>query len=153
MAKQGKGIRIRGGVSQAYYLGVESTLPAVPGLTLPLKALCVANLGMEEGTVAEIHEQMFGLVIGRKVEFKFFKSNSRREDQLGQMIDEPDKDIEETSGLSVELPVHPGVEPGSVVNVTLQVGVTEIGTLEIWCREKGGDHKWKLEFNVRDAIK
>ena len=153
VARQGKGIRIRGGVSQAYYLGVESALPAVPGLKPPVKALCVASLGMEEGSVAEIPDQTFGLVVGRKVDFKFFKSNSRREDQVGQMIDEPEKDIEETSGLSVELPAHPGVEPGSLVHVNLQVGVTEIGTLEIWCREQQGDHKWKLEFNVRDAIK
>ncbi len=153
MAKRGKGIRIRGGVSQNYYLGVESSLPAVPGLKPPLKALCVAKMGTEEGTVTEVPRHVFGLVVGKPVEFKFFKSPSRREDEVGQLFDEIPPDVEETSGLSSELPPQEGMAPGTVVNVSLQVGITEIGTLEIWCRQQGGDHRWKLEFNVRDAIR
>jgi len=153
MAKRGKGIRIRGGVSQNYYLGVESSLPAVPGMKPPLKALCVAKLGMEEGTIAEVPDRVFGLVVGKPVEFKFFKSNARREDEVGQLFDELPDEIEETSGLSSNLPPQGGMSPGTVVDVSLQVGITEIGTLEVWCLQKSGDHRWKLEFNVRDAIK
>ncbi len=153
LARQGKGIRIRGGVSQAYYLGVETALPAVPGYKPPLKGLCVASQGMEEGATAEIPDRTFGLVVGKPVEFKFFKSNCRREDQVGQLHEEMPSEIEETSSLRAELPVRDGMAPGTLVDVTLQVAVTEIGTLEVWCREKSGDHKWKLEFNVRDAIK
>lgn len=153
LARQGKGIRIRGGVSQAYYLGIETALPAVPGYKPPLKALCVAAQGMEEGTTAEIADRTFGLVVGKPVEFKFFKSNCRREDQVGQLHEEIPSEIDETSSLRAELPVRDGMAPGTLVDVMLQVAVTEIGTLEVWCREKSGDHKWKLEFNVRDAIK
>ncbi|NLI75615.1 MAG: Hsp70 family protein [Candidatus Riflebacteria bacterium] len=153
MAKRGKGIRIRGGVSQNYYLGVESALPAVPGLKPPLKALCVAKMGTEEGSVTEVPKHVFGLVVGKPVEFKFYKSPARREDEVGQLFDEVPADVEETSGLSSELPPQEGMAPGTVVNVNLQVGITEIGTLEIWCRQQGGDHRWKLEFNVRDAIR
>ena len=108
---------------------------------------------MEEGATAEISDRTFGLVVGKPVEFKFFKSNCRREDQVGQLHEEMPSEIEETSSLRAELPVRDGMAPGTLVDVTLQVAVTEIGTLEVWCREKSGDHKWKLEFNVRDAIK
>ena len=153
LARQGKGIRIRGGVSQAYYVGIETSLPAVPGLKPPLKALCVAAQGMEEGTTAEIAGHRFHLTVGRPVEFKFFKANARREDKLGQLFDEVASDMDETSGLSLELPPRSGLAPGSQVDVTLKVAITEIGTLEIWCHEVGGDGRWKLEFNVRDAIR
>jgi len=153
LAKQGKGIRIRGGVSQSYYLGIESALPAVPGMKPPLKALCTAQMGMEEGTSLEIPHHSFGLVVGKPVEFKFFKSNCRRDDKVGQLIDEMNDGFEETSGLTVNLPAIDGTAPGSIVDVGLQVGITEIGTLEIWCLEKSGKNKWKLEFNVREAIK
>ncbi|GAB4266909.1 MAG: Hsp70 family protein [Candidatus Rifleibacteriota bacterium] len=153
IAREGKGIRIRGGVSQSYYLGIESSLPAVPGFKPPLKALCVAQQGTEEGTTTNIDAKTFGLVIGKQAEFKFFKSNCRRDDVCGTLIEEIDEDFEETSSLVTELPAYEGMKPGDIVDVNLQVNITEIGTLEIFCIEKDGDHKWKLEFNVRDAIK
>ncbi|MBF0498820.1 MAG: Hsp70 family protein [Candidatus Riflebacteria bacterium] len=153
LARCGKGIRIRGGVSQSYYIGIESALPAIPGMTPPLKALCVAAQGMEEGSIADIENRSFSLMVGRPVEFKFFKANARRDDKPGQLLDDLSSDMEETSSLKLDLPAREGVTPGTPVSVTLQVAITEIGTLEIWCREVGGDGRWKLEFNVREAIK
>ena len=64
--KTGKGIRIRGGTARSYYVGIESSMPAVPGIEPPVHALCVAPFGMEEGTAAEIPPQEFGLVIGEQ---------------------------------------------------------------------------------------
>lgn len=153
LACEGSGIRIRGGVSQSYYLGIESSLPAVPGFKPPLKALCVAQQGTEEGTVQNINDRHFSLVVGKSVEFKFFKSNCRRDDVFGEMIEEIDETFEETSSLEIELPVYNKMKPGDLAEVNLQVAVTEIGTLEIYCLAINDDHKWKLEFNVRDAIK
>lgn len=151
IAREGKGIRIRGGVSQSYYLGIESSLPAVPGFKPPLKALCVARQGTEEGTVSDVPARTFGLVIGKTAEFKFFKSNCRREDEFAQMIEEIDDTFEDTSSLLVELPAYEGMKAGDLVDVGLQVAVTEIGTLEVFCLARKGDHRWKLEFNVRDT--
>jgi molecular chaperone DnaK (HSP70) len=37
--RTGHGIRIRGGTAMAYYVGIESAMPAVPGLPPPLTAL------------------------------------------------------------------------------------------------------------------
>ncbi|HNX76696.1 MAG TPA: Hsp70 family protein [Candidatus Rifleibacterium sp.] len=153
IAREGKGIRIRGGVSQAYYLGIESSLPAVPGFKPPLKALCVARQGTEEGTVSDVPGRTFGLVIGKTAEFKFFKSNCRREDEFAQMVDEIDESFEDTSSLQVELPAYEGMKAGDLVDVGLQVAITEIGTLEVFCLARQGDHRWKLEFNVRDSLK
>jgi molecular chaperone DnaK (HSP70) len=52
--KRGQGVRIRGGTARAYYIAIESAMPAVPGLEPPVQALCVAPFGMEEGTEAEL---------------------------------------------------------------------------------------------------
>ena len=62
--RRGHGLRIRGGTARAYYVGVETSMPAVPGFEPPVKALCVAPFGMEEGTQADIPPQEFGLVVG-----------------------------------------------------------------------------------------
>ena len=42
-----------------------------------------------------------------------------------------------------------GREAGKLVPVNLQAAVTEVGSLELRCLEKGGAGKWKLELNVR----
>ena len=69
----GQGIRIRGGTAMAYYVGVESAMPAVPGMPPPLSALCVAPFGLEEGTHAEMPAAELGLVVGEPVRFQFFR--------------------------------------------------------------------------------
>lgn len=150
-AVSGKGIRIRGGVSQSYYLGIETPMPAVPGFKPPLKALCVAKQGTEEGSVLKVENQSFGLVIGKTAEFRFFKSNCRREDEFGQLIPDMDESFEETSLMTAEMPAYDGLKAGDLVDVELEVVITEIGTLEVYCISKDNEHRWRLEFNVREA--
>ena len=38
---------------------------------------------------------------------------------------------------------------GQVLPVRLESRVTEVGTLALEAAERGGDRRWKLEFNVR----
>jgi hypothetical protein len=143
--RQGHGIRIRGGTARAYYVGVESAMPAVPGMEPPLKALCVAPMGMEEGTQADVPPQEFGLVVGEATRFRFFASSVRHGDKVGTMLDDV-SELEEVSPVETTLS---GREAGKLVPVNLQAAVTEIGSLELRCLEKGGAGKWKLELNVR----
>src|SRR5690606_9446485 len=84
--RAGGGIRIRGGSAMAYYVGVESAMPAVPGMPPPLSALCLAPFGLEEGTRADMPEAEFGLVIGEPVRFRFFGSSVRRDDRAGEVL-------------------------------------------------------------------
>ncbi len=148
LVRRGHGIRIRGGTGQAYYVGVESSLPAVPGSPPPLKALCVVPLGMEEGTEADVPGQEFGLVVGEPAEFRFLGSNVRRGDTPGTMVEEWEGQIEELSPLAMTLE-SPGKE-GRTVPVHLHSKVTEVGTLELWCLSRDGKQRWKLEYNVRE---
>jgi hypothetical protein len=151
LVRRGKGVRIRGGAARSYYIGIETSLPAVPGFPSPIKALCVAPFGMEEGTDAEVPGQEFGLVVGEEVQFRFLGSTTRRSDAVGQMIEDWQDDVEEMAPLETVLEAQSqGTQQGKVVPVRLQSKVTEIGTLEIWCHSRDNQQRWKLEFNVRE---
>ncbi len=147
--RQGAGIRIRGGTAMAYYIGVESAMPAVPGVPPPLSALCVAPFGLEEGTRAALPESEFGLVTGEPVRFRFFGSSVRRDDRAGDVLERwSDDELVELSEIEAQLPAE-GHAPGEVVTVQLQAGVTEVGTLELEAVERQGDQRWKVELDTR----
>lgn len=149
-AKRGKGIRIRAGASRTYYIGIESSMPAVPGMPPPLKALCVVPFGMEEGTDFAIPDQVFGLVVGEHATFRFLSSLSRKGDAPGSVIEEWEEgEIAELSPLEAVLPAG-GVEQGAVLPVRLHSYLAETGALEVWCEALDGSNRWKLEFTVRE---
>jgi len=147
-ARRGQGVRIRSGASRTYYIGIESALPAVPGMEAPLKALCVVPFGMEEGTEAGIPGREFGLVVGEPAEFRFLSSILRKNDQIGSLLEDWGEEIEELSPLEVTLKLD-GRE-GAVLPVRLETRVTELGTLEVWCVSRDGTQRWKLELNIRE---
>ena len=149
LVRRGKGVRIRGGTARAYYIGVETAQPAVPGLAPPIKALCVAPFGMEEGTEADIPQLEFGLVVGEEAEFRFLGSTVRRDDKPGAVIDEWEGQIDELAPVRTTL--DGDAKSGRVVPVHLHSRVTEVGQLELECRSRDGKQRWKLGFNVREG--
>ena len=147
-ARRGRGVRIRSGASRTYYIGIESAMPAVPGMEAPLKALCVVPFGMEEGSEAAIPGRDFGLVVGEPAEFRFLSSSVRKQDHVGSLLEDWGTDIEELSPLEVTLKLDG--QQGLVVPVRLETRVTELGTLEVWCVSRDGTQRWKLELNIRE---
>ncbi len=147
LARRGRGIRIRSGLNKSYYIGVAAAMPAVPGIPAPMKALCVAPFGMEEGTEADIRSREFVLAVGEPVHFDFLGSSLRQEDPVGEIVEDWQGDLEEITTIETTL----DGEAGSHIPVTIQVRVTEIGTLELWCVSASDGRRWKLEFNVRES--
>ncbi len=150
LARTGRGVRIRGGVPRTYYVGIESAMPAVPGMRTPVKALTVAPFGMEEGSSAQLREREFSLVVGEPAEFRFFQSATRKNDAAGAMLDDVGDDLEELSPVEVCLPADG--KSGEFLPVTLETVVTETGMLQLWSVARDG-RRWKLEFNVREKVK
>ncbi|WP_439668848.1 Molecular chaperone DnaK (HSP70) [Cupriavidus necator] len=149
--RRGKGVRIRGGTARAYYIAVESSMPAVPGFEPPIQALCVAPFGMEEGTEAALPPQEFGLVVGEPVHFRFFGSSVRRQDQVGTLLDYwGPEELQELEEIQATLPAE-GRTAGEVVPVRLHARVTEAGTLELEAVPGGSAERWKVEFDVRGS--
>jgi len=149
-ARRGGGVRIRGGTARSYYVGVESSMPAIPGMEPPLEALCVAPFGMEEGSELELPGQEFGLVIGEPVTFRFFGSTSRRQDRIGDTLEfwGPDE-LQELGEIQATLPTE-NRAAGEVVQVKLHALALDTGTLELAAVARDGQ-RWKIEFDVRTA--
>jgi hypothetical protein len=145
----GGGMRIKAGAARSYYVGLETSMPAIPGFRPPVKALCVVPQGMQEGTEQLIEGRTFGLVTGEAAEFRFFSSAVRSGDAPGQILPDAERELEETRLLEVELPALPDVPAGQVVPVRIEAVVTELGTLELWMRHTNSDRRWKIEFQVR----
>ena len=149
--RKGHGVRIRGGIANAYYVGIESSMPAVPGMAPPLQALCVAPFGMEEGTATEPSQAEFGLIVGEPVQFRFFGSSVRREDRAGGLLEDwSEGELEELPPIQAELPLE-GRRAGELVPVRLAARVTELGTLSLEAIPRDSDQRWKVEFDVRNS--
>jgi hypothetical protein len=144
----GHGIRIKAGTARSYYIGLESSMPAVPGFKPPVKALCVVPQGMEEGSDCLIEGREFGLVTGKPASFRFFSSEIRSGDTPGQILPNV-RELEETTRLEVNLPAMAGFAEGEVVPVKIDSVVTEMGNLELWMNHTASDQRWKVEFQVR----
>ncbi len=145
----GHGIRIKAGTARSYYIGLESSMPAVPGFKPPVKALCVVPQGMEEGSECLIEGREFGLVTGKPASFRFFSSEIRSGDTPGQILPNAERELEETSRIEVNLPVLEGFPEGQVIPVKIDTVVTEMGNLELWMNHTASDKRWKVEFQVR----
>jgi hypothetical protein len=144
-----KGIRIKAGAARSYYIGLESSMPAVPGFRAPIQALCVVPQGMQEGSELLIEGRDFGLLTGHPAEFRFYSSAVRSGDQPGKILPDAARELEETSLLEINLPPLPDFPAGQVVPVQINSVVTELGTLELWMKHMNSDRRWKVEFQVR----
>ncbi len=148
--RKGKGVRIKGGTAAAYYVGIESAMPSVPGMPPEIQALCIAPFGMEEGTKVELPTDEFGLIVGEQVRFRFFSSTIRREDVIGTRLDYwQDDELNELNEIEVTLDQE-GRRSGEVVSVHLGSAVTEVGTLELQAFSNKDNGHWKIEFDVRN---
>jgi hypothetical protein len=150
LARQGRGVRIHGGVPRTYYVAVESALPSIPGFPAPFKALTVVPFGMEEGAGISIPGREFGLVIGQPAEFRFFTSSVRKDDQPGDLIEDFGEELEELSPMEISFQAEES--SAEVVPVSFETTVTETGMLQLWCVSRDG-RRWKLEFNVRERVR
>jgi hypothetical protein len=147
LARLGKGVRIRSGLGKSYYMGIAASMPAIPGMPPPMKALCVAPFGMEEGTELVLKNREFVLIVGEPVKFDILSASSRQDDAVGDMIDHWDpEEIEALTSIETTLKG----DRGQTVPVFFEVKTTEVGTLEFWCVSKETGERWKLEFNVRE---
>jgi len=144
-----QGIRIRAGVSRSYYIGLEASAPAIPGYKPPVKALCVAEQGMEEGEERVLEQKTFGLATGAKATFRFFSSATRAGDTVGTIIQNAERELEESTAIEMHIPAESGKEPGYLIPVQLHSMLTELGMLRLWVQHTASGKQWEVTFNVR----
>jgi hypothetical protein len=151
LARQGHTVRIRSGTSRSYFVGVEEAAPAVPGISPPLRAICIVPFGLEEGEERQLENQEFALVIGEPSTFRFFshstpKLSNGTEPAVGSVVRNWKGELTELH--PIETSLGRTDKDGKTVRVKLKSKVTELGVLELWCEAIDG-RKWKLEFDTR----
>jgi len=149
-SKVNGGIRIRGGTARSYYVGIETAGLAIPGMPRPLRAICVAPRGMEEGTEMPVPGDEIGIIVDQPARFRFFSSTQRINDTVGTKLDRwSPEELIESEPIELHLDSdNAGEMP--YVPVRFLSRVTELGMFELWCRATRSDQQWKMEFNIRE---
>ena len=148
MHVSGAGMRIRAGAAHSMYIGIASSIPAIPGFKPPVQALCVVPQGMEEGSETVLDKEL-GLVTGRAVTFQVFSSAERPQDEVGQLIADAEKMLETSQPLEMTMPEVEGIASGAAIPVKLHARLNETGTMELWMQHTRSDNRFKIDFKVR----
>ena len=146
----GTGVLVRGGLPRAYFIGIGEGAE-------PIKTVCLAPRGTEEGSSLELDMEGLQLVANKPVSFRLYSSLTRTEDQLGAVVEFPATDVE-AGELHAHAPLNALIRFGKpqgerLVPVKLGAKLTAVGTLEIYCDSKVSDNRWRLQFELRKAKK
>jgi len=147
LVRRGLGVRIGGGAARSYYLGIAGTAPTAP--TDAVTALCLVHRGMEEGAEVEIGEPALELLANRAVSFPLYASSTRGGERAGQLVHAERESLAELPPIRTVLRFGKKLEARKIP-VHVMVHLTEVGTLEVWCRSLTTDHRWRLQFQLRD---
>ena len=150
MVRRGKAVRIAAGLARTYYIGIQSQAGEPPS------ALCLLPAGIEPGRNIELTEHDFELLISEPVEFPLHVSSTRMTDQPGDIVAVDPEQMKSLPPLRTVIKTRKksssgGNPNGSRVPVHIHAGLTEIGTIDLWCSEIGGGRRWRLQFDVRSA--
>ena len=146
LVKKGLGVRVGSGSARAYFLGLGRSNVQT---TAPVKAICVVERGTEEGHDIALTDQEFHVLTNQPVSFNLYSSSFRTGDRIGDLIDIDDS-------LTPLPPIHTVIEYGkkgkqTPLPVKMEASYTEVGTLALWCRSTLSDHRWRLQFQLRDV--
>jgi molecular chaperone DnaK (HSP70) len=148
LVKVGEGVRVGSGSPRAYYLGIARTDAVVPD-PQTREAICVVERGLEEGSAIGLKDNSFEVLTNQPVSFDLYSSSYRSGDRHGDVIRIDDS-------FSMLPPLQTVIQYGKkgvrkTIPVKIEAQYTELGTLALWCRSRISDHRWKLQFQLRDT--
>ncbi len=158
MVRRGQGVRIAAGLARTYYLGVETGVsagsPAAvgPDHTGAPVAVCLLPAGVEPGQDVELSARTFDLRVSEPVEFPLYVSSTRLTDRPGELVTVDREQMTPLPPMRTVLKTRKRSE-SAAARVRLHAGLTEIGTLDLWCSEVEGRRSWRLQFDVRSATR
>ncbi|MBU8911491.1 MAG: hsp70 family protein [Desulfobacterales bacterium] len=145
LVKQGKGVKVGSGSPRSYYIGVSVKEKNSS------KAVCIVERGLDEGSVIDLAQMKYEVRANEPVSFDVYYSSYRSGDKAGDIITVDDS-------FSSMTPIQTIVKFGKdgqrkIIPVTIGAEYTEMGTLSMHCHSGVSDHKWKLQFQLRDPGK
>ncbi|MEZ6062617.1 MAG: Hsp70 family protein [Planctomycetaceae bacterium] len=148
MVTRGIGTRISAGLPRSYYIGADSDRGP--------SAVCLVPAGTEPGTDLDPPEHEFHLATGSPVEFPVYYSGTRLTDPVGAVVEIDPEQLSALPAIRTVLRDKSDGQSGSTgdtVLVRVNAGLTEIGTLDLWCSSVTGNQRWKLQFDVRSTVR
>lgn len=142
VVRRGGGIRIGGGTARSFYIGFE----AESHTDRPW--LCVVPRDAQEGEDILIGGHDFDLLMGQPVAFPLASSSVRPQDRPGDLVPADPDSIRPLPPIRGMMKVGRKAR-AERVPVQLEAKVTEIGTVELWCKSRGDDRRWRLEIQFR----
>ncbi len=140
LVRRGLGVRIGSGAARSYYLGLGDDA-----------ALCLVPRGMEEGETTRIEGHDLELLANRPVAFPLFTATDRSGERAGDLIPLARDAFTPLPPIRTVLRFGRKLEERALP-VQLESQLTEIGTLALWCRSRTTEHRWRLEFRLRDTV-
>lgn len=113
-------------------------------------ALCLLPAGLEPEVDVVLADHPFELRVAEPVEFPLYVSSTRLTDRPGQLVAIDRTQITPLPPIRTVLQIRGS--SGRTITVNLHAKLTEIGTLELWCQERGGRRRWRLQFDVRSTV-
>jgi molecular chaperone DnaK (HSP70) len=141
VVRRGGGIRIGGGTARSFYVGFESDDVDRPWL-------CVVPRDAQEGDEIAIDRRDFDLLMGQPVAFPLASSSVRPDDRPGDLVPADPDSIRTLPPLQTVMRVGRKARADSV-RVRLAAGITEVGTVELWCQSLTDDRRWRLQIQLR----
>ncbi len=141
VVRRGGGIRIGGGTARSFYVGFQGGSAGKPWL-------CVVPRDAQEGDEITIDRHDFDLLMGQAVAFPLASSSVRPQDAPGDLVALDPDSIRELPPLVGLMRVGRKAK-AERVPVRLAAGVTEVGTVELWCQSRLDDRRWRLQIQLR----
>ena len=141
MVRRGEGVGITAALARSYYVGIAGAEP---------RAVCLTPGSAVAGQDYEISDVRFQLTLAEPVEFPIYVSSTRLVDPPGKVIGvDP---VELTPLPPIRTVLHTGrkKEP-QTAEVLLRSHLSEIGLLELSCREVDTKRAWQLQFDIRST--
>jgi hypothetical protein len=146
LVRLGEGVRVGAGSPRSFY--VEVGMGEAETKENRRHAVCLVPRGTEEGSEMTLETPAFEVLANQPAAFQLMSSSTRLGDRLGDIVE---LDEEE---LTIFPPIHTVLRYGKKglarrLPVQLAAKLTEVGTLELWCRSQQSRHQWQLQFDVR----
>lgn len=143
MVRRGEGVGITANLARSYYIGVAGDGGAA-------QAVCIAPGTAQAGQDFEIAEREFELTLSEPVEFPLFVSSTRLADPPGALIRVDRDELTPLPPLRTVLSTSRSSD-APIARVRLHAHISEIGSLELSCREVDGKRSWRLQFDIRST--
>ncbi len=139
--RRGEGVQIEAKLACSYYLQTSSNPP---------QAICIVPGSASLGDNFELDQQPLELAIGEPVQFPLLYSTTRLADRVSESVPIDDEHLVRLPPIRTVLDLA-GRKRRDRLPVIIATELTQIGTLQMWCRDTTGKHRWKLEFDVRGS--